>query len=1421
MKLFLSHAWVDKDPLQELRRALEARGLACWEDVREQRAGDRLLDLEKRVREAAGFVVLLGLDALGSKWVQREVAWARAARAANPAYRIVALVQPAAKELADLLLGEGEPIVVPIDHDLLDAVPRLVEAFTAAPPAGRPPRLPDPPPPRSELVIRLRDPSWAQVDGRPHVCAELEIEHVPAGGGARGRQRLGRFESPLGSTELGELAWYLEVFPRWAFAENLVKGREVEAKLAPWGRALYDATLGAAGAMTGRFLAATGEKRVVVEVDAAQGEDEARKDEARKGAAAAVLALPWELLRGEDWLFAGKGAIRVVRRLPRSTSMPPLPLAPRLRVLLVVARTDDAGFIDARASLTPLVEALRPLGHKVEVDVLPDGTLPALHAALAAADEAGRPYQVVHFDGHGVYDPQRGLGLLVFEHPDDAGGLTRRSDLVDADKLGAVLQEHRLPLFVLEACQSAHAGQQVESSVAGRLLRAGIGSVVAMSHSVLVETARRFVGPFYAALAQGERIGAAMLRGQQALHTDARRNRPGHPDWTLRDWFVPILFQDEVADVPLLPPGPLPDPEHVDATWNARLADTPALPAHGFVGRARELLSLHRALHRERAVALLGVGGQGKTALAIEAARWLLAIGRFERLAWVSVEHYGEARVVVDALGRQLVAGWTGVGAVEGPNGDLEPAIRLVERALRDWRVLVVVDNLESVLADPDPALLPLLGRLAKAGGSRLLVTSREAPPAVVGAKGLRIGPLSTDEGRELVSGVLRAAGRQAPATDADDWIGRLVETVGGHPRSLVLLAPRVAEQGLRGVVEELGPLLAALEREHPGDRENSLLASVQLSLAKLPEPMRTQARALCVFRGAAHVSALAYVAEVEPQEALDLCRALVELGLAEAEGTFLTFEPSLPATLGLEVGEEERAELEGRWVEANVELARYLYQQLSTDARSAAAGARLALSDLLASLEILESGVARGAVSVVVAHGMVRRVESLAATMGRPVVLDLVAAARRRLGERLDEWSHTRFEHERADVSRRLGSGDLSGALAGARALLERVVAAGDAYEDADYDRALACASLGRVLHICGRAHESVPVLEEARRRFDELERRRPGCGAARMASVCITDRADALSAAGHLDQAAAGYEEAIALDEADGRAADVAVGRGQLGTVRMLQGRYDEALALLRAARKLNEELGQPTEVAALWHQEGMVYRQARNAAAAERGYLASLELSTRHGNIRAQAATLGELGNLYASLGRRREAADFHRRAGEACGTLGDQRMRSFALGNLAATLRALGELGEARAALTEAIGLMAPYGPAAEPWKAQALLAAIETDSGSAAAATAARAEAVRQYRAFRDAGGSPHDDTGRLVEELFRAVAAGAVPAVLADGIPPAQEWPAALHPFRAALGALLLGQPADLDDPRIAYDDTAELLRLRDLLASR
>ena len=356
------------------------------------------------------------------------------------------------------------------------------------------------------------------------------------------------------------------------------------------------------------------------------------------------------------------------------------------------------------------------------------------------------------------------------------------------DALGPLLRDHRIPLVFLEACQTAQA-EQASESVASELLKVGVASVVAMSHSVLVETARRFVAAFYEALAGGKRVGDAMLAGQRALKDDTFRGRIfGAGELRLEDWFVPVLFQEKedpqlfktapakqtVADFRDRARGP---PRRAAAGAGDRLhrpqpraagapAPPPPLSPCRSGGRAGE--------RGARYAVVRGQGGEGKTALAAEFARWLVRSQQMRRAAFVSVETHSHAAAVLDALGRQLVGPDYSVATFD----DLEKAILPVERALREQATLLVVDNMESVLLPPFlaeetpaalsedarrelDAILALCGRLNAAGDTRLIFTSREALPAPFAAERQRreLHRLDREDAVKLVERVLNAAG--------------------------------------------------------------------------------------------------------------------------------------------------------------------------------------------------------------------------------------------------------------------------------------------------------------------------------------------------------------------------------------------------------------------------------------------------------------------------------------------------------------------------------------------------------------------------------------------------------------------------------------------------------------------------------------
>jgi tetratricopeptide (TPR) repeat protein len=120
-------------------------------------------------------------------------------------------------------------------------------------------------------------------------------------------------------------------------------------------------------------------------------------------------------------------------------------------------------------------------------------------------------------------------------------------------------------------------------------------------------------------------------------------------------------------------------------------------------------------------------------------------------------------------------------------------------------------------------------------------------------------------------------------------------------------------------------------------------------------------------------------------------------------------------------------------------------------------------------------------------------------------------------------------------------------------------------------------------VLNISGAVEEALAPLTEAQQRFQLLVDAGDNT-AEGMASAAITELADCLLNLGRYDEAAANYEEGTRRAEKLGDRRGVAVGKGQLGTVRLQQERYAEALKIYTEARKTFESLGEPGSVATI---------------------------------------------------------------------------------------------------------------------------------------------------------------------------------------------------------------------------------------------
>ena len=561
------------------------------------------------------------------------------------------------------------------------------------------------------------------------------------------------------------------------------------------------------------------------------------------------------------------------RQLQGAKRISAKPLGLPLRVLLIVSRPTDTGFIDPRNSIAPLLDVLDDLpAGLVKLEFCEPPTLKELERRIAQARRRKRPFHIVHFDGHGTYPPKTGVGVLEFEREDAT------THPVTAVHLGDLLARLDVPLVLLEACRGADLSDKaVLGSLAPALLDSGVGSVVAFSHSVHVRAARVLAERFYQELVEGSSVGQALAEARAALRGDPARwlhLGPNAESVDLQDWFIPQLYQ--VGPDPVLlaiPPfekgglGGISEAEEGPARISSdpmdRLFDFPPPPLNRFHGRAQELLNLERAFRRYPAVVLHAMGGMGKTALAREATLWWLRTGRFERAVFCSFEQPTSADRVIQILGQ----------ALDGDNFSArspDEQWRTAVASFQQKQVLLVWDNFESTLpafqasedadsplgfsAEERNRLLKLYRALTdgKPQG-RLLITCRPEETGLPVIKQLPLAGLARPDSLHLLAAVLdqRSIAIDRRPGYERDAIDDLLKALDDHPLSIELVAPHLRALTPAQILNDFAQLV---EKFANGDafesRNRSLLASLTFSTRRLSAKAQAVLPWLAWFQG-------------------------------------------------------------------------------------------------------------------------------------------------------------------------------------------------------------------------------------------------------------------------------------------------------------------------------------------------------------------------------------------------------------------------------------------------------------------------------------------------------------------------------------------------------------------------------------------
>ncbi|HEU4421263.1 MAG TPA: CHAT domain-containing protein, partial [Pilimelia sp.] len=681
---------------------------------------------------------------------------------------------------------------------------------------------------------------------------------------------------PLDADALEDLRWYLEDYLRAPFGVYEDRGPRVEAMLRGWGEAIFGAVFGAAGPARDALvrLRARGTATEIV----------------FRSASAECLALPWELLRDP-----ARPTPLALDRVAVNRSLPTAALADtftvggsRLRVLMVISRPGGAADVGYRMIARPLLERLEAVRGNVELVVLRPPTLARLEEVLAAARTAGEPFQVVHFDGHGVFAGRPDStgwepltfhgpgpeGVLVFEKP--GGG----ADRVPAAEVAAVLAAAQVPVVVLNACQSGAVGKQLEAAVATRLLQEGAASVVAMAYSVYAVAAAEFMAAFYERLFAGDRVADAVAAGRRRL---AQRNARPSPkgQLPLADWVVPVHYARRDVRFPGLRTeraAELSLDEMLDRLRESGPAgggDDPLAPVGGFVGRDGLFYTVEVAARLQKVVVLHGPGGTGKTELAKAFGRWWRDTGGVERPEWV-IWHSFEPGVA--SFGVDGVVAGIGLRVFGTDFARLEAAERrqVVADLLAQRRLLLIWDNFESVHAMPDPTgatppladaeraeLRAFLARVAAGAASAVLITSRTPETWLGDVRRVEVGGLTPDEAIEYAEELLAPYPHTA-ARRGQRVFAELMEWLDGHPLSMRLVLPhldtadpRTLLAGLRGTA----PLPGG--NDDGADRSTSLPASVAYSFNHLDPAAQRALVAMSLFHGVVDADVLGMFSQV------------------------------------------------------------------------------------------------------------------------------------------------------------------------------------------------------------------------------------------------------------------------------------------------------------------------------------------------------------------------------------------------------------------------------------------------------------------------------------------------------------------------------------------------------------------------------
>jgi len=386
-----------------------------------------------------------------------------------------------------------------------------------------------------------------------------------------------------------------------------------------------------------------------------------------------ILNIPFELITKDRFFILENSGFNIVRTINENfinseiKNMQPVVLP--LKILFVTSLPENIDenlkFIEIEKEEISLIEAVGNLvsDKQVLIDFLNIASLKSIENALIKGK-----HDILHISGHG------NKGFLLLENEEG------NSDIISAKIFSDILKDKKsLRMVVLSACDS--------SEIAKELINIGIPAVIAMGFSILDENARLFTSCFYKNISLGKSISKTISNSRKLIYEKPEKLKT-LSNYFLREWFIPHLYLNENIEKFIDDTKPIIINDYfVQKSNNLHYLKS----GNGFIGRRKEIVELTKIFENRKATCIYGLGGVGKTTLAINFA------ANFKNSSYKVILFSGEIteKHILEKIIKEFNIENT-LGILENSEmTSIEKLEYLIENYIKKEKIIFLFDNFE------------------------------------------------------------------------------------------------------------------------------------------------------------------------------------------------------------------------------------------------------------------------------------------------------------------------------------------------------------------------------------------------------------------------------------------------------------------------------------------------------------------------------------------------------------------------------------------------------------------------------------------------------------------------------------------------------------------------------------------------------